>query len=115
MKCILVAACLVGLTAQVRAEFWDGNTLFNYLSSSQSGERLAGSGYVIGVADALYGVMHCAPANVTAGQIRDMVRNYLENVPAERHQTADSLVSKVLKATWPCQNNRGNSNGGRAL
>lgn len=84
------------------AEFKDGNKLLADLNGDVY-ERLHGLGYIVGVSDMGWGVVHCAPGSVTAGQLKDMVKNYLENVPAERHQTGDILVNRVLKATWPCQ------------
>jgi hypothetical protein len=32
----------------------------------------------------------------------DMVHNYLNNVPADRHLAADVIVIKVLAASFPC-------------
>lgn len=84
------------------AEFWDGNRLLQRLESSSMYDQGTAIGYIMGVADALFGVTQCAPSNVTAGQIQDMVRNYLVNVPAERHNTADIIVSRVLRNSWPC-------------
>ena len=95
---ILILALLCG---SAHAEFWDGNKLHNHLSGT-TGEQLLGLGYVMGVADSLQHVTFCPPANVTAGQVRDMVANYLNNVPADRHLTADGLINKVLKGVWPC-------------
>lgn len=101
MKSAIATAALVALCATAHAEFWDGNKLHNHLNGS-TGEQLLGLGYVMGVADALQHITFCPPSNVTAGQVRDMVANYLSNVPADRHLTADGLISKVLKGVWPC-------------
>jgi hypothetical protein len=60
-------------------------------------------GYVMGVADVGTGILHCIPQNVRAGQLADMVKNYLRNTPAERHITADVTINKILKSTFPCQ------------
>lgn len=107
MKRLLILAAL--LAGAAHAEFWDGNVLHQRLNSSGSVERSIGLGYVMGVFDAMHGVMHCAPANVTAGQINDMVKNFLDNTPAVRHFSADSLVVRVLRTSWPCaeRNNSG--------
>jgi hypothetical protein len=34
--------------------------------------------------------------------VYDMVKLYLENNPANRHNTADRIVNHVLKTVWPC-------------
>ena len=96
-----IVATVLGSCSLVHAEFKDGNRLLSQLNSTGM-EYMNALGYVTGVADTLYGVTHCAPANVTAGQITDMVRNYLENVPATRHHSADRHVHHVLKSAWPC-------------
>lgn len=95
---ILILSLLCG---SAHAEFWDGNKLHNHLTGN-SAEQLLGLGYVMGVADTLHNATFCPPPNINAGQVRDMVANYLANVPADRHLTADSLINKVLKGVWPC-------------
>lgn len=100
MKRILVALAI--LSGAAHAEFLDGNKLHSYLTSESTTQRAVGVGYVMGVADSMHGAAYCPPETVTAGQMRDMVSNYLANVPADRHLSADSIVSKVLKSVWPC-------------
>jgi hypothetical protein len=100
MKRLLLTLAFVG---PAHAEFVDGNKLLSRIDNSSSYyEQGAAMGYIMGVADTGLGILHCAPPNVTAGQLQDMVRNYLINVPAQRHQSADILINRVLKATWPC-------------
>jgi hypothetical protein len=41
------------------------------------------------------------PSNVEAGQIFDVVKNYLEKHPEKRHQSASSLVMMALKEAFP--------------
>lgn len=98
MKRLLLALAFVG---SAHAEFIDGNKLLSDMNGSFGGQMSA-MGYVMGVADTLQGAVVCVPTNVTAGQINDMVKNYLTNVPRERNLSADSIVAKVLKDTWPC-------------
>lgn len=95
-------ALILAISSQgAQAEFWDGNTLLSRMSGS-AGEQSAAIGYVMGVADVHHNASQCAPDGVTAGQMRDMVRNYLTNTPAVRHLSADSIVLHVLKGVWPC-------------
>ncbi len=93
--------CLALMASSAQAEFWDGNKLHNHLSGNQA-EQLLGLGYVMGVADVLQHIVVCAPGNVNAGQIRDIIANYLANVPADRHLTAEAIIRKVLRSQWPC-------------
>ena len=83
------------------AEFRDGNKLLADMQGELI-DRMYALGYVVGIADMGRGYVNCMPANATAGQIRDMVKNYLENTPAERHLTGDAIVNKVLMIVWPC-------------
>ena len=100
MKKILTAY-LVVLCATAHAEFLDGNKLLSDMTGTH-GQQMSALGYVMGVSDALQSIVVCLPVNVTAGQINDMVKNYLINVPRERSVSADITVSKILKDTWPC-------------
>lgn len=101
----LITASVLAICSAAQAEFWDGNTLLSRMSGSM-GEQNAAIGYVMGVADVHHNSTQCAPEGVTSGQMRDMVRNYLTNTPAIRHLPADLLVLQVLKATWPCAQQR---------
>lgn len=97
-----LAALLICISMSAHAEFKDGNKLLQNMNASEYFSQGVAFGYITGVADMGQGIVHCMPANVTVGQIHDMVKNYLTNTPAERHHTADIIVNKVLKATWPC-------------
>ena len=99
MKPLCLALAL--LCGWAHAEFIDGNKLLSDMNGSH-GMQMSALGYVMGVADTLQNVTVCAPPSVTSGQMRDMVFNYLTNTPAVRHFSGDSLVSHVLKSSWPC-------------
>ena len=100
MRRALILALLLAGTAH--AEFIDGNQLLSKLKDSNYFTQGYAMGYIVGIADMGMGIVHCAPPNVTAGQLNDMVKNYLENTPAERHMTGDAIVNKILKTMWPC-------------
>ena len=99
MKKLLLAAALVCTGAH--AEFKDGNKLLSEMNGSH-GNQMSAIGYVVGVADALMGITFCGPSTVTAGQLHDMVKQYLEQYPADRHNSADRIINHVLKSAWPC-------------
>ena len=100
MKRVLTV-CLALHTSLAQAEFFTGNKLLGYMRGSDVEEMFA-AGYVIGVADAIRGVLYCPPDSVTVGQLGDMVKQYLLGNPSQRHQTADTVVVHVLRTTWPC-------------
>ena len=102
MKKLFAAVLFIPMLAQ--AEFRTGNQLFSEIQSTGVVEQMISLGYIMGIADALRGINHCPPATVTAGQLRDMVKNYLDANPQFRHYTADTIVMAVLKQAWPCEN-----------
>lgn len=98
----IIAASLLALCATAHAEFKDGNSLYDDIRSSTNFSQGVALGYIMGVTDALRGITHCVAENVTAGQIHDMVEQYLKENPSLRHFTADLIVSRVLGRVWPC-------------
>lgn len=105
MKRILVGLLFVPMMAH--AEFFTGNKLLGLLQSNTL-DQVHALGYIQGVFDAHMGSSICPPSNVTAGQVNDMIKNYLENSPAIRNKTADIIIRDALKSIWPCAN-RGRS------
>ena len=99
MKHTILALALICGNAQ--AEFYTGNDLLQRLDSESHGEKMLALGYVIGVFDVGSAVLHCPPAGVTAGQVRDMAASYLRGFPAKRNKTAEPLINEVLAAAWP--------------
>ena len=100
MKAIIATLALACCSAH--AEFRDGNRLLAELNSGSPVQEALAVGYIMGVADVGYGTNHCAPGSVTAGQMRDMVKNWLTEHPQYRHFMGDAIVGGVLKNTWPC-------------
>ena len=92
--------------------FVDGNRLYDdgleyhkyeealNFSGVQAGRY---QGYVMGVYDAYDRILICAPKNVTAGQVADIVFKYLQEHPEIRNKPADFLILKSLKKVWPCK------------
>jgi hypothetical protein len=107
----LLVVFLVGAQAQGQG-FYDGNQLKRGLdllnsvglAERSTDDRLAAHmsfGYVLGAADASVGLA-CLPANVTQGQITDIVLKYLGDHPDRRHYRAASLVREALLESFPC-------------
>ncbi len=108
MKKQIAASILLLCSVAQAGSFWDGNTLHSKLNGNTM-EQMQALGYIMGVADAGESVSICAPNNVTAGQMHDIMKNYLESAPAVRHLAADSLITVVLGRVWPCEKKRGNA------
>lgn len=100
MKSIAIASILA-ISMSAHAEFKDGNKLLSEMNGD-FGLKMNSIGYVTGVADSLMGITFCGPATITAGQVYDMTKQYLEQFPADRHNSADRIINHVLKAAWPC-------------
>lgn len=101
-----VFAVLLFLPMMAHAEFMTGNNLLEKQRSSSVVENMVALGYVQGVFDASQSVSHCASGAITAGQVNDLVRQYLELYPSIRNKTADVILTELFKKTWPCANNR---------
>ena len=101
MKRLIFAALMAGTTL-AHAEFKDGNRLYEQMTGTTLAQMNA-MGYVTGVADAVNGITFCPPASIQAGQINDMVQNYLQKNPAIRHFSGDLIVRRVLEDMWPCE------------
>lgn len=92
MKKLLVVLLLVPSLA--RAEFFTGNDLLRLINGNGY-EQIQAIGFIQGVFDVYVSVTICPPSRVTAGQLNDMIKNYLTNVPATRHKTAESLINAI--------------------
>ena len=102
-----ISIALLTVSTAASADFYSGNDL---LERMQDPARSSiAMGYVAGVVDMGSGEYHCAPPDATLGQIRDMVRNYLINTPANRHMSAAVLVTVPLMNTWPCTKKKGSN------
>lgn len=108
MKHTIIALALCASASAAHAEFMDGNRLLADMNGTQM-RQMSAVGYVMGASDALTTVTVCMPDGVTVGQAHDIVKRYLEDNPAIRHLSADSLVNRALSRVWPCQ--RSNQRG----
>lgn len=104
MKKLILAALLVVAPslAQAAGEFDTGSTLLASMNGDVS-RRAFALGYVIGVHDALSGVVTCTPNDLTKGQVRDFVKIYLENNTSKLGIEASELVAQALNQIWPCR------------
>jgi hypothetical protein len=100
MKAVAIALTMLATSAQ--AEFITGNDLLAYMNGTETQQSLA-MGYVAGAFDAATGSRICPPPNVTLRQVRDMTRQALERLPAERLASADVFVVGVASNAWPCR------------
>jgi hypothetical protein len=66
------------------------------------------SGYIIGIHDADQGAeprslgSYCVPDAVRSPQLVDIAYKYLQDHPANRHESAAFLVRQSFRELWPC-------------
>ena len=103
----ILVVLFVGMASASEAE--SGNELYELLASKSPYSRFVGQSYVFGVIDTTHSVNRVwhLPVNwtitpgVTKGQIYEAVKQYLEEHPEERNQTAYFLVNKALGRAFP--------------
>jgi hypothetical protein len=107
MKRLLIALTAALAFSAQATYFNDGNKLLSDMEDSSNTSRMYALGYVAGVVDTLNQFSFCLPSNVTVGQLNDMIKNYLRNTPAERHQPADVIITRAFSAVFPCKKGSG--------
>jgi hypothetical protein len=94
------------------AQFKNGNQIYYELTSSNPDEYIKDAeqnfakGYITGVFDAYNGLVFLVPYEMTKGQVvlgqvLDIVKKYLEENPASRHEAAAILIGKALAEAFP--------------
>ena len=108
MKKLLAALLFMPLMSH--AAFRSGNELLSDMNATDSFSRGLALGYIMSAADMARSVWFCPPSDgggLTAGQIHDVVRNYLTNNPVIRNRAADSILIEVFSSWYPCRNRGG--------
>ena len=98
----IIALCVALCATTAQATYQTGNDLLKHLRDPDQGMQMYPTGYIIGIADAFNGGSHCIPEGVQVRQVRDVVKNFLEQTPEIRHRPGDVIVYVILKNTWPC-------------
>lgn len=99
---------------QAHADIWDGVRLKSFIEADERfsiNSPIAGDeyqsgilfGYVVGVHDALNGVLFCTPRDISIGEMADVVKNYLKNNPRELNKNASEIVRIAFTKTYPCK------------
>jgi hypothetical protein len=93
------------------AKEFDGNELYRLLKSTDCEENGIAKGFVHGVSASFSGQYYVYSPGVTYQQLFDIVRNYLENHPEERHYNACELVVVALSRAFPIGKEKKSSGG----
>ena len=97
---ILLAALLA---TSAHADFKSGNEILDNINSDNYYSKGNAMGYIMGVVDAYSGIYICPPATITGGQIQDIVKSYLVQMPSVRHEGASMLVFRAMVEFFPCK------------
>jgi hypothetical protein len=103
---MIVAILMIQFTGQALAAgiFFDGNDLYSQMTSEDGFERSGAIRYVQGAYDAT--ILHVPtlsrqiPDDITAAQVRDIVKLYLAKHPEIRHRAAAGLVGDALSEAY---------------
>jgi hypothetical protein len=103
---IVLSTWLLCSSPVAAGNFTNGNQLLQDCTNQDS--TLFCLDYTSAVADALdgnsvNGYDACIPTRVSAGQIKDIVVQYLRLNPAERHFAAAGLVADAISKAFPCR------------
>ena len=115
MSWIVLAATLGSMQATLSStqatagNFDNGNTLLSSCTNARASEQHYCLGYIAGIADALdasgpaLGWKACFPKDLTTGNARDVIVQWLQRNPLERHYAAAGLVMRGLAEAFPCK------------
>lgn len=116
-RTLIVALAFSGTLAAPcisHAEFWDGYKLKELADADDRTNIGNGqpadyvrvgnlSGFIVGVHDAVEGILVCAPNQVKVGQIVGVVKKHIRENPDKWNQPASTLVINALSSAFPCK------------
>jgi hypothetical protein len=88
--------------------FMTAGCLYEECSGANPPQRVFCTGFIVAAADAtsiapgIDGVSACMPEWASAGQVEDVVVQYLRGHPADRDVAAAPVVAVSLSLAWPC-------------
>lgn len=101
MKAAALVLALAAAWPTAHAEFYSGNELLQRMRADVHSVIVLG--YIAGVVDAQRGFLACPPADVSLGQLYEMLRNHLERNAHQRHFSGDVLIAGMTSTIWPCK------------
>lgn len=104
-----LVAVMVSIPMLSHAGFKTGNDIYKDLMDTDSVvAQMYVLGFIAGVHDSFSGDSICTNTNVTAGQLRDIVKKYLQERPEMRDLGGAILVLIALAQAFPCAKKKGN-------
>lgn len=104
---------LIGLSISLfalvsNAQFVNSGKLVEDNQHSTHGEMFA-IGYILGVVDSYDGTAFCIPAQMTAGNLKEIIIEALEKNPHVNKKSAADMIFKGFSAAFPCQSSKAGS------
>ena len=99
MNLVLAVVLAGSLAGPVRAMQTTGNDLMQHCMAAPDSFC---AGYIGGVIDTTH-ALFCFPPDVTKRQIINITIIYLRDNPKKLHLFAPSLVTRAMRAAFPCQ------------
>jgi len=89
------------------ADYINGNQLLEKCTSSSFERKLFCLGYIEAISDAMQhqtinGFKGCVSTEIAAGQLQDVVVDFLRQHAADRHLAAESMVARAVSEAFPC-------------
>jgi len=89
--------------------FKSGNDIYSLCTSDSPSDNRVCLHYILGVTDAFSEInaardnpLFCIRPTMTARQIHDVVKNFLDERPADRDAGAPALVLEAIQQAFPC-------------
>ena len=106
----LAIVLAIGARHESRADFQDGDTLYQKCTETGDGQAVAFCvGYAAAIADVLgrgdEDIAHwyaCIPAGTTQGEIFEVARQWLHDHPDNRDASASDNLAQAMSDAYPC-------------
>jgi Rap1a immunity proteins len=106
----VIVACIswwIGISVS-KADYIDGNRLLDECTSLAFERKMFCLGYIDAISDAMQhqpvnGFEGCVSTAVGAGQVQDIVVDFLHEHPADRHLAAEGTVARAISEAFPCR------------
>ncbi len=101
MKKILFCSLFVFSNFVFSSAYVNGNEIYSKLNSNVIADNTFAWGYIMAVADSRF--VNCKMTYITARQIVDSVKKFLDENPNQRQYTASSIVEFVIMKDYNCK------------
>ena len=102
-KIILLILLTVSTNVFSDVNYMTGETLINFLRSSNSEDNIIALGYIFGVIDTHSEICDWKLAGVTGTKLVQITKNHLEKHPESWNYSASAFVKAAISEKYPCK------------